>query len=166
MKKHCLIFLLSLSFVTSAMATATSIEKTRLLPTTVTTKNTAVNSSGTERFLAKIKLPKGQMGVVAEGDFEPRSIGSYSVRLYSGANPIFPFDDFLSGVIRARDGFVKSTMVKTVDGHEAIVVKIETAGSGAYSYSDVWLIEGKQLVLQEKAHKHAEVPAKSTPAQQ
>jgi len=45
--------------------------------------------------------------VVAEGEGEPRSIGSYSIRLYGSANPDFPLDDFIAGVVVPRDGSVE-----------------------------------------------------------
>ncbi len=41
----------------------------------------ALHAAEPERFIAKIKLPSGQTAVVAEGDLEARSIGSFSVRL-------------------------------------------------------------------------------------
>ena len=43
--------------------------------------STAVSAAAEERFVAKLQLPTGQTVVVAEGDFEARSIGSFSVRL-------------------------------------------------------------------------------------
>jgi hypothetical protein len=38
-----------------------------------------------DRFIKKIKLPSGETVVVAEGDYEARSVGSFSVRLYEPA---------------------------------------------------------------------------------
>jgi hypothetical protein len=46
------------------------------------------------RYLNQHKLSTGLTAVVAEGDLEPRSIGSYSVRIY-GANPEYPTDDYI-----------------------------------------------------------------------
>ena len=53
--------------------------------------------------------------MVAEGDFEARSIGSYSVRIYSrqSAQPDVDTTFFSSGVIRARDGTVEKAFSQT-----------------------------------------------------
>src|SRR5689334_8917838 len=45
--------------------------------------------------------------VIAEGDFEPRSAGSYSVRVYGGTDARFPFDAFVAGAVRPRDGTIE-----------------------------------------------------------
>jgi hypothetical protein len=59
------------------------------------------------RVVKQEVIPGGSaIVVVAEGDFEPRSLGSYSVRAYTAANPRFPFDDFIAGTVRPRDGTV------------------------------------------------------------
>jgi hypothetical protein len=44
------------------------------------------------RFVQKLALPGNQTVVIAEGDFESRSIGSYSIRLYSTRDAL-PGDD-------------------------------------------------------------------------
>ena len=46
--------------------------------------------------------------VAEESSLEPRSVGSYSLRLYSATNPDFPYDDFRSGLILARDGIIEA----------------------------------------------------------
>jgi hypothetical protein len=46
------------------------------------------------RYVKQLPLPDGRVSVVAEGDMEPRSIGSYSIRFYGARNPDFPTDDF------------------------------------------------------------------------
>lgn len=102
-----------------------------------------------ERFLRKLTLPSGLAIVVAEGDFEPRSTGSFSVRLYSGANPRFPTDDFLGGVIHERDGFVGETKLGDVDGDgsDELIVVVETAGSGGFLSAHAFSIGKKSLAL-------------------
>lgn len=63
--------------------------------------------------------------VVAEGDLEPRSIGSYAVRIYAFINPDFPFDKLVTGIIRPRDGVVEEVKFADLDGHgspEIVVV--------------------------------------------
>ena len=103
----------------------------------------------TDRFVQKIKLRTGQAVVVAEGDFEPRSMGSYSVRLYSGENPQFPTDDFLAGVIHERDGSIEKVVLADVDGdgRDEIVVIVRCAGTGGYLSAHAFAIDKKKLVL-------------------
>jgi len=80
------------------------------------------------------------VAVVAEGDLEPRSIGSYSLRLYSGRAPEFPTDDFVAGVIRPRDGTIVRVVLEDVDGDARpdIVIVMQSAGSGGYLSADAF----------------------------
>ena len=102
-----------------------------------------------DRFVQKIELGSGRIAVVAEGDFEPRSIGSFSVRLYSGAHPQVPTDDFLAGVIHGRDGAVEKVVPADVDGdgRDEIVVIVRNAGTGGYLSAHAFAVEKKRLVL-------------------
>ena len=43
---------------------------------------TTLHAAGSERFVRQLELPSGQLLRVAEGEQEPRSIGSFSVLLY------------------------------------------------------------------------------------
>lgn len=67
----------------------------------------SVSALGADRFVAKLQLPTGQIVVIAEGDFEARSIGSFSVRLYQAAAPPDETTFFVTGLIRARDGVLE-----------------------------------------------------------
>jgi len=105
----------------------------------------------TERFVQKLALATGQTAVVAEGDFEARSIGSYSVRIYS-TQRAQPDDDttfFSSGVIRARDGTVEKVFLAELgnDGPPSLVVAIRSAGSGGYLSADAFIIGKNTVVL-------------------
>ena len=80
-------------------------------------------------FHRQLMLGSGAVLVVEESRDEPRSIGSYVVRLYSGANPEFPLDDFRQGLVLARDGFIED--VHGLDPDMLIVVT-RSAGSGGY----------------------------------
>ena len=102
----------------------------------------------TGRYVNQHKLSTGLTAVVAEGDFEPRSIGSYSVRIY-GANPEFPIDDFLCGIIRSRDGSIEKVMIQDIndDGTEEIIIIIRSAGTGGYLSADAFQYQSKQLKL-------------------
>ena len=59
--------------------------------------STALGAEEGARLVKKAPFPGSpQIAVVAEGDFEPRSIGSYSLRIYAGTNPDFPYDAFMA----------------------------------------------------------------------
>jgi len=102
------------------------------------------------RAVKQLRFPNGAgMVVVAEGDLEPRSIGSYALRVYSSARPDFPFDDFVTGVIRPRDGVVEDVRFADVDGDGSpeIVVIIRSAGSGGYLSADGFRFRDNELIL-------------------
>jgi Periplasmic lysozyme inhibitor of I-type lysozyme len=87
--------------------------------------------------------------VVAEGEFEPRSIGSYSLRVYSGVPAEFPTDRFLTGIIRPRNGMLESVKFADLDGdgHAEIIVAVRSVGSGGYLSADAFRFEGTSLQL-------------------
>lgn len=87
-----------------------------------------------DRFVSKLKLPTGQTVVVAEGDFEARSIGSFSVRLYEAASVSDETTFFTSGLIRARDGVLERVTLADVDGDQKpeIIVIVRSVGTGGY----------------------------------
>ena len=83
---------------------------------------------------------------VTEGPGEPRSIGSYALRLYAPYDPAWPYDAFASGVVRARDGAVESIRFEDVDGDEMadVTVVVRSTGSGGYLSADAYrLVEGR-----------------------
>jgi hypothetical protein len=94
----------------------------------------ATDVSAQERFVAKLTLPDGRTAVVAEGDFEARSTGSFSVRLYDAAAAPDETTFFASGLIRARDGVVEKVVLADVDGDRQpeVVVVVRSAGTGSY----------------------------------
>ena len=94
----------------------------------------AAGTAETDRFVQNLTLPTGQMIVVTEREFEPRSVGSYSVRLYSAANPRFPMDDFQAGLVQARDGYLDRTVLADIDGdqHKEVIVIARSAGTSGY----------------------------------
>jgi len=101
-------------------------------------------------FVQKLALPSGQTAVVAEGDFEARSIGSYSIRLYSKqptqADKGVTF--FSSGLIRPRDGTIEKIFLAVLrDGvPPSLIVTIRSVGSGAYLSADAFSIEENNVV--------------------
>ena len=97
----------------------------------------------------KIALTSGKIAVVTEGKGEPRSVGSYSLRIYSATNPAFPYDDFIVGIVRPRDGFVERVAVHDIDedGTAEIIVIIRNVGTGSYLSADAIQYRDKSLRL-------------------
>ena len=101
------------------------------------------------RLLRKAVIPGGpRIVVVAEGDFEPRSVGSYSLRAYAGTNPRFPYDIFIAGTVRPRDGTVEGRRAPT-PVTSMIIVVIRSAGTGGYLSADAFQLHGTVLTLLE-----------------
>jgi len=87
--------------------------------------------------------------VVAEGQLEPRSIGSYSVRIYGGRNRRFPYDDFIAGTVRRRDGALENLLFSDLDGDAVpeIVVVLRSAGTGGHLSAEAFQLHGSTLSL-------------------
>ncbi|MDX9834348.1 MAG: PliI family lysozyme inhibitor of I-type lysozyme [Desulfobulbus sp.] len=94
----------------------------------------SVSALAADCFVAKLRLPTGQIVIIAEGDFEARSIGSFSVRLYQAAAPPDETTFFVTGLIRARDGVLEKAILADIDGDQQpeIVVIARSAGTGGY----------------------------------
>ncbi len=106
-------------------------------------------SQAAEHFITQVTLPSKALVVIAEGEQEPRSIGSYSVRLYSGENPDFPFDDFLDGLIEKREGSIEDVRLIDINGNHRpeVVVILRSTGSGGYLSAQAFLVQDKVLRL-------------------
>jgi len=102
-----------------------------------------------ERYVKQQALPDGRVAVVAEGDLEPRSIGSYAIRFYGAQNPDFPFDDFQGGIIRKRDGVVEDVVLADVDGDATpeLIVVVRSVGTGGYLSADAFNCAGRIPIL-------------------
>ena len=111
--------------------------------------STTLYASEAERFITKVKLPSGQTVVVAEGDFEARSLGSFSVRLYDAAPPEDETTFFRAGQIRGRDGTIEKVVVANVAGDRRpeIVVIVRSAGTGGYLSAHAFAINKQQLIF-------------------
>lgn len=112
--------------------------------------STAVSAAAEERFVAKLQLPTGQTVVVAEGDFEARSIGSFSVRLYQAAEAADATTFFVAGLVSPRDGGVESVTLADINGDQQpeIIVTARSAGSGGYLTAYAFTFSQDTLVLQ------------------
>lgn len=95
-------------------------------------------SQAADGFFKQLTLPSGQVVTVSEGRGEPASTGSYDVRLYSGANPQFPLDQFIDGKVLPRDGSIKELKLLDLNGDKQpeVIVVVESAGSGSYLSAD------------------------------
>ena len=109
----------------------------------------SLQAAESDRFISKVKLPSGQTAVVAEGDFEARSIGSFSVRLYDAAPPEDETTFFTSGLIRARDGTIEKVFLADIDNDQRpeIIVSVRSAGSGGYLSAHAFAFDKKKLIL-------------------
>ena len=107
------------------------------------------HATAQERFVAKLTHPTGKTVVVAEGDFEARSIGSFSVRLYEAAAAPDETTFFTSGLVRARDGFIEKVMLADVDGdkQQEIVVIARSVGTGNYLSAQAFAVVKNKLIF-------------------
>jgi len=109
----------------------------------------AGNAAAGERFAQKVNIEAGLVVVVSEGDFEARSIGSYSVRVYSdpradaGNETTF----YSAGLVRNRDGAVLSAAPLEVPGSKRpfLMVVVQSAGSGSYLSADAFAVESRSV---------------------
>lgn len=104
---------------------------------------------GQKRFVEKVSLDSGRVAVVAEGEFEPRSIGSYSVRLYGPSGNGIPTDFFVAGMIRPRDGVVEKVVSRDIDedGQNELIVICRCVGTGSFLSADAYSVRAKELKL-------------------
>jgi hypothetical protein len=108
-----------------------------------------VHAAAQDRFVSKVTHPTGKTVVVAEGDFEARSIGSFSVRLYEAAAAPDETTFFTSGLVRARDGVIEKVILADVDGdqQQEIVVIARSVGTGNYLSAQAFAIAKDQLIV-------------------
>jgi hypothetical protein len=102
------------------------------------------------RVVKQVAFPRGHsVAVVAEGEFEPRSVGSYTIRLYNSPNPAFPFDNFVAGIVRPRNGVVEDVGFVALErsAAAALVVIVRSAGSGGYRSADAFDLTSQRITL-------------------
>ncbi|WP_298722471.1 PliI family lysozyme inhibitor of I-type lysozyme [uncultured Oceanisphaera sp.] len=100
----------------------------------------AVTAAEPASPVLKLTLPTGQTVVVAEGELEARSIGSFSVRLYQAAVAPDETTFFLAGIIRPRDGVLEKAVVADVVGDDRpeIIVIARSVGTGSFQSAYVF----------------------------
>ena len=101
------------------------------------------------RFVTKLSLPSGQTVLVSEGEFEARSIGSFSVRLYQAAAPENETTFFTSGLVSARDGVVEKVMLVDINGDQLaeIIVVVRSVGTGSYLSAHAFSVNMDQTLV-------------------
>ncbi len=104
-----------------------------------------------DRFVRKLPVAGGRALVIAEGDDEARSLGSYSVRLYAakgGDAPIF----YVDGALLARDGTIENAQLVDLDGNgrDELVVVLRTVGTGGYLSAQAFSITNDHVEVRAK----------------
>jgi len=121
------------------------------VPAGVEVRHRLWRAEPTGRFVQKLALASGHTAVVAEGDLEARSIGSYSVRIYATRSAQSNDDTtfFSAGIVRARDGTIDKVFLADLGngGSPSLVVAIRSAGSGGYLSADAFTIGKNTVVL-------------------
>ncbi len=97
----------------------------------------------------QITLASGELVLASEGDREPRSIGSIALRIYAAASEKFPYDNFVAGLVRSREGALEDLLATDLDddGSEEIVVVFRSAGSGGYVSAEAFRFSAEELTL-------------------
>ncbi len=110
------------------------------------------------RFVQKVTLPSGQTAVIAEGDCEARSLGSYSVRLYRDGDATF----YQAGVILEREGTIEAVRLADLDGdgRDDMVVVMRSVGSGGYVAAQAFSVANNRI---EARSSVKDLPADADP---
>ena len=109
----------------------------------------SLHAAEPERFVTKVKLPSGQTVVVAEGDFETRSTGSFSIRLYDAAPPEDETTFFRAGRVLDRDGTVDKVVLSKTIGNQPpeVIVIVRSTGTGGYLSAHAFTCNLRRLTL-------------------
>ena len=119
-----------------------------------------VHAAEDGRFVRKLALGGGLTAVVAEGDYEPRSIGTFSIHVYRDLHT----GDYVAGLISLRDGFIRDVRVAGTNGPVRIIVQTETAGSGAYRTDHVFAFDpATNKLTKEEAEPSRATPPRALP---
>lgn len=116
----------------------------------------AFASAAPDRVVTRLRLEPDITVVVAEGDFEPRSIGSFSVRVYradaAAVRRGLDTDEFLGGLLGERDGVVETVTASDIDGDlfPEVIVKIRSAGSGGYLSAVALAVRGRAVEVRAR----------------
>lgn len=102
-----------------------------------------------ERTISKTVPGTEWKVTVTEGPFEPRSIGSYALRFYVPYEPKWPFDNYVDGDVRIRDGSIEQLLFEDLngDGVTDAIVAMRSAGSGSYQNADGFLLSKEGITF-------------------
>ena len=119
-------------------------------------------SGASARYVKKIALPGSQTAIVAEGDFEARSIGSYTVRLYAPGTQPDDTSIYESGVLLDRNGTIEDVRLADIDGdkRDEIIVIVRSAGTGGYLSAQALSFANGRM---EARTKVSDLPADADP---
>jgi len=106
-------------------------------------------SRSDERFFNSLELPTGETVVVAEGELEARSIGSFSLRIYAHGDADNKTTFFVTGLVYKRNGFLESIYLDDIDNDnlQDIVVVTHSAGSGNFQSAYAFKYSKSKLEL-------------------
>jgi len=98
----------------------------------------AAEAEAPDTHSKQVYLTSGQLALASMGSLEPMSIGSYALRMYKPLDVEFPYDNFLVGLVRSRDGVLDSVTLADIngDGQDEVIVIMSSAGSGNYFAAD------------------------------
>ena len=104
------------------------------------------------QFPFTLTLSTGQTVVINEGAGEPRSIGSYSIRVYRPSDPAFPLDQYCCGLILNRTGFLEGVqLVELAESSIPMLSVVQrSAGSGHYLSADLFEISADGVVIRAR----------------
>ena len=83
----------------------------------------------------------------SEGPREPASIGSYALRLYVPFDAEWPFDNYVDGEVRVRDGSLEQVLFSDLNNDKImdVIVVARSAGSGGYLRVDGFLLQAEDI---------------------
>lgn len=119
----------------------------KIIPFFLTLFITCAASAADQERIKVATMPQGMTVLVAEGKLEPRSIGSYSLHLYAKNDPAYPYDRFIAGLVRPRNGTVEEIKFADVNGDKKddIIVITRYTGSGAFITVDAFRFNKQSL---------------------
>ena len=122
----------------------------RLLATLCLLIPVCVHAQGV--FQKSLPVSRELLVLVSENPLEPRSVGSYTVNTYAVENPDQPYDRFIAGLVRPRDGVLESIKIVDLnsDGDKELVVVIRSVGTGGYLSADAFDISRDGLTFLNK----------------
>ncbi len=125
-----------------------------VVPVGVVGQKNNTSKEDDERFSSvrtiAVSVPGTDWRITAsEGPREPASIGSYALRLYVPFDPEWPFDNYVGGEVRMRDGSLEQVLFDDLNEDKTMDVLVvqRSAGSGGYLRVDGFLLQKDGIVF-------------------